>query len=220
MGEAVGTCIEAIHCIRDGIDELCKKYRAETRSFRADTNRAAAKEACDLIVNQLQDRFSNTEYVQAFRLIDPTFFSSFRATFPDESLNIACTNYAMLSKERLKTELKVLYTNQIFAPLSTTVELHSFFLENNLRETFSEVFKLLQVAMTTPVSSAEAERCFSTLKRIKTWLRNAMGHSRLNALAMLTIHAELVNSLESFHDRVIDKFARLKNRRMNFLYKN
>ena len=41
--------------------------------------------------------------------------------------------------------------------------------------TFEETLKLLKILITTPMSSIEAERCFSRLKRIKTVIRNTMG---------------------------------------------
>ncbi|XP_050540290.1 52 kDa repressor of the inhibitor of the protein kinase-like [Daktulosphaira vitifoliae] len=41
------------------------------------------------------------------------------------------------------------------------------------------------------VSTSTAERSFSTLRRIKTYLRNTMGQSRLNGLANLHIHREI-----------------------------
>ena len=46
-----------------------------------------------------------------------------------------------------------------------------------------------------------------------------MGYDRLNDLAMLTIHAEYVSVIDDFNDKVIERFARLKNRRKSFLYK-
>ena len=54
--------------------------------------------------------------------------------------------------------------------------LYMLFYQSQMAEMFTEVLKVLQTTLTTPVSSAEAERFFSTLKRIKTWLRNAMGY--------------------------------------------
>ena len=50
----------------------------------------------------------------------------------------------------------------------------------NLQEILSETAALLNILITTPMTTAEAERRFSTLKRIKTFLRNAVGHERLN----------------------------------------
>jgi hypothetical protein len=58
------------------------------------------------------------------------------------------------------------------------------------------------------VSIATAEISFSTLKRIKTYLRNSMGDSSLSGLALLSIHREIeVNSAE-----VLDRLAKAPRR--------
>ena len=69
------------------------------------------------------------------------------------------------------------------------------------------------------MTSCEAERCFSTLKRVKTFLRNTISEDRLNALAMLSIEKNLVRDSIDFNQNVIDIFAQLKNRRAKFLFK-
>ena len=69
------------------------------------------------------------------------------------------------------------------------------------------------------MTSAESERNFSTLKRIKTFTRNPMGQKRLNALSMLSIENTFINGLLDFNDKVIERFAQAKNRRANFLFK-
>ena len=89
----------------------------------------------------------------------------------------------------------------------------------NLQVTFSETVSLLNILITTPMTTAEAERCFSTLKRIKTFLRNSMGQERLNVLAMLSMERELVLNIRDFNEKVIDRFAALKERRAKFQYK-
>ena len=43
-----------------------------------------------------------------------------------------------------------------------------------LRGEYSEVEKLVRLLLVSPASSAEAERSFSTLRRLKTWLRSTM----------------------------------------------
>ena len=48
----------------------------------------------------------------------------------------------------------------------------------HLQHGFPEVYHLIKVAMTIPVTSASAERYFSVLKRIKTYLRATMGQER------------------------------------------
>lgn len=42
-----------------------------------------------------------------------------------------------------------------------------FLIENNLYEPFGDVMKLLKLVATIPMSSCEAERCFSALARLK-----------------------------------------------------
>ncbi|KAK0136743.1 Zinc finger MYM-type protein 1 [Merluccius polli] len=86
-------------------------------------------------------------------------------------------------------------------------------------EVFSETLKLLRILITTPMTTAESERCFSTLKRIKTFLRNTMAQDRLNALAMLSIEKRLTQEIPDFNRLVIEKFAHMKDRRAKFLYK-
>lgn len=38
----------------------------------------------------------------------------------------------------------------------------------------------LEIAMALPCTTANVERSFSTLRRVKTWLRSKMGEDRLN----------------------------------------
>ena len=47
---------------------------------------------------------------------------------------------------------------------------------------YSEVVKLVKIAMTIPVTTASNERLFSVLKRVKTYLRRLL-HQTMNDLA-------------------------------------
>jgi hAT family C-terminal dimerisation region len=58
---------------------------------------------------------------------------------------------------------------------------------------FSEVFRLCVIYMTVPMTSATAERSFSTLRRIKTYLRQTM--SQCNACMVLNIHKDRADVL-------------------------
>ena len=49
---------------------------------------------------------------------------------------------------------------------------------------YSTLYYLTQIALTIAVTSVEAERSFSALKRIKTRLRSTMAQSRLSSLAV------------------------------------
>ena len=51
----------------------------------------------------------------------------------------------------------------------------------------SETVLLWKGIVTFPMTSCDAGRCFSTLKRVKTFLRITMSEDRLIALAMISI---------------------------------
>jgi hypothetical protein len=67
-----------------------------------------------------------------------------------------------------------------------------FIIDNNLKTVLTETFNLVNIICTMPMSTSECERCFSTLKRIKTFLRSTMTEDRLNALAVLSIEKHIV----------------------------
>lgn len=70
------------------------------------------------------------------------------------------------------------------------------------------------------MTTAESERSFSTLKRIKTFLRSTMCQDRLTALAMCSIEKQLIQETPNFNELVIEHFTRQKERRIDFIYKN
>ena len=69
--------------------------------------------------------------------------------------------------------------------------------------------KLLQIMATLPVTTCSSERSFSTLRRLKTYLRNTMGSERLNGLAMMNIHRDIELNLDDIIDKLCEKPRRL-----------
>lgn len=74
---------------------------------------------------------------------------------------------------------------------------------------FPNVQMLLKILCTLPVTTATNERSFSTLRLIKTYLRNTMSENRLNGCASLSIHRDRSVTAEE----VLDEMAK-KNRRL------
>ena len=60
----------------------------------------------------------------------------------------------------------------------------------------SEVDKVLKLYLTLPLTSATAERCFSSLRRLKSYLRSTMTQNRLNQLMLLYAHNDRVDQLQ------------------------
>lgn len=76
---------------------------------------------------------------------------------------------------------------------------------NEVRGEYAEVEKLVRLLLVNPASSCEAERSFSALRRLKTWLRSTMTQVRLNAVAVCHIHQHLLDSVND--ERIVQSFV-------------
>lgn len=65
-----------------------------------------------------------------------------------------------------------------------------------VRSLFKQVETLLRLLLVVPASSAQAERSFSALRRLKTWLRTSMTQKRLNHLAICHVHSERLDKID------------------------
>ena len=100
------------------------------------------------------------------------------------------------------SELKKLKQKGVPSNISTT-------LIETTPEFFPNIFSLLTTLAVLPITSCEAERCISCLRRLKTYLRSSMGQDRLTGLALLHIHDIPIDI-----DQVIEEFALLHPRHM------
>ena len=78
------------------------------------------------------------------------------------------------------------------------------------RDFFPNIRKLLEIACTLPVSSAECERSVSQLQYLKMNLRSTTTEDHLNSLAMLYVHRDIPCPIET----VVDEFACAQPRRL------
>ena len=176
---------------------------------------------CDQVKRDCMDRFTFTSHLVAATLLESSNFMHFDAQFPKEALQATVEAYPFLYKKKLKSELEILYCRPELRHSAGALSLLQLVLEDGMsvmKDQFSESVQLMKVIVTTPMTSSEAGRCFSTLKRIKNFLRNSIPTDRLNALAMLSMGNQLV-STDDFNTLVIDKFSHQKKRKAKFLYK-
>ena len=86
-----------------------------------------------------------------------------------------------------------------------------------LRETspvmYPNVYTMLKLCATLPVTSCECERSFSMIKQLKTHIRSTMGQERLSGLALMNIHRDIPIAA----DDIVDNFARSHPRRMELV---
>ena len=81
------------------------------------------------------------------------------------------------------------------------------------KEDYPNIFVLLVIACTLPVTTCENERSNSQLKLLKTYLRSTMTEKRLSSLALIKIHRDMVADLD--FDKLVVDFANKHPRRMS-----
>ncbi len=158
----------------------------------------------DCMLNEMRHRFStkNLGLMEAIQSCNPESTS-----FLDhENLQPIITTYG-LNKDSLTAECpmakKMLITKKISSVYEVLKEL------STLQTVFPNLVNMLQIILTIAVNSASCERSFSSLKRIKTWLRTTMTEERLIDLATLSIERDLSVSL----DQVVPNFSSKENNR-------
>jgi hypothetical protein len=153
----------------------------------------------DCILGQLDSRFSEVSFehivhaeellmkaVQGLPFTDELRkFSLFYDDFDSTRLEIQLQNLqqSSLTKNLQLSQFSVLAVTEL---LKNTPGSHVF---------LSEVCKLAKLLLVVPVSAASAERSFSSLRRLKTYLRATMGQPRLNNMLLLHCHKERTDKL-------------------------
>jgi hypothetical protein len=82
-----------------------------------------------------------------------------------------------------------------------------------LASSVPNVINLLNIYLSMMVTNCSGERSFSTLKRVKNYLRSTMGQHRLSDLSLLAIEHEILNTLN--FDNIIQQFSVLKSRKQS-----
>ena len=77
---------------------------------------------------------------------------------------------------------------------------------------YPNIYFLLVLLATLPVTNSSAERAFSALKRIKTYCRSTMVENLLNILAAIFIH----KNVEIDAKKILDLFVQKHQRRFDF----
>lgn len=122
--------------------------------------------------------------LESFNLLFPTKEKDILDTFEND-MTYLVQKYSQLlpsfSPLVVIAELKLWWTTlQNMSIISSNV----LELLNNCNENdFPNVYTLLKILATLLITTATAERSFSTLRNLKTYLRNTMSENRLNGLA-------------------------------------
>ena len=176
-------------------------------------------EVCDLIISHFSLRFKLSNHLFAATLIKTESFAKHDMSFPSQILRHTLEAYLILDGSKFQSELSVIYNQAEFWQCCGAVALFQLLQESRLSATFSATVQLLMILIMIPMSLREAERCFKTLKRVKTFLRSSMCDGRLKSLAILSMEKRFFREQPDFNQRVIEMFVYLIDRRAKFLFK-
>jgi hypothetical protein len=145
-------------------------------------------EIIDRMTDEIGRRFiHNDPVLQSCDTLQPgsNAFMKFDAMLPLVELY----SYLDFDVERLNSEVAVAGDMMAKMKVESATEIVTCIADMVIA--FPNLFKFCQLVLTLPVSSASAERSFSTLKRVKTYLRSSMTDNRLNHLCLLSSEREL-----------------------------
>ncbi|XP_024992448.1 uncharacterized protein LOC112526392 [Cynara cardunculus var. scolymus] len=177
----------------------------------------------DMALSQLKTRF---EQMKIFESIFGFMFDGSRlVNLNDEELKNSCMNLEValtngddcdIDGKYLFMELQIL---QEMLPSEaykgekpwTSIEILEFAKKMDM---FPYVLLAYRILLTIPVMVASAERSFSKLKLLKSYLRSTMSQERLNGLAILSIESKFLTNVE--YEKIIDIFVSRNARRHRF----
>ena len=142
----------------------------------------------DTAIQQIDDRWqpSAGSGLESYNKLEQMFLTG--------ETNDVMNAYPELDCKSLPVQLEMFV--QHYKPRSMYAAKESFRnMSADTRLLFIEVEKLLRLLLVCPATSCEAERSFSALRRIKTWLRNSMTQVRLNAAAICNVHKDRLDKM-------------------------
>ena len=158
-------------------------------------------EALDLLVSSIKDRFDQPGY-KVYSNLEALLVKSSNGQKCDEELQFVKDFYKDdFDTEQLSIQLQVLSCN--LPQLSQQDALHDFSSVIRFLREFSdsqsslipEVCRFASLILVMPATNAVSERSFSSLRRVKSYLRATMSQTRLNSLMVLHVHKSLTDSL-------------------------
>jgi hypothetical protein len=101
--------------------------------------------------------------------------------------------------------------------LKTASEVIYTLCKNELLEMVPEFVKVATILAVIPATSCSAERSFSGLRRLKTYLKSTMGEKRLSSIALINIERGYANCIiNEDMEKMIDIFGKRKGRNTYF----
>ena len=175
-------------------------------------------EALDYAIQTIKARFDETDWV-VYKNIQDVFLNSLKGEPFEDFLDVVMDTFCDdLNREELEAQLITLkfYPDE---PIIDAKELVKFLqgLIAGQRRLMPQVVILAKLLLVIPATNAVSERCFSTLKRVETYLRAATKEARLNRLMILHVHKDRTDKTDLVD--VANQFVEWKENRVHIFGK-
>ena len=148
----------------------------------------------DLVISSIKERFDQPGF-RTYRNLQELLI---KAEYFEQEYSFVCSFYGSdINSTRLRIQLELLGSHFSESSVSTIdLQLILAYLKSlQHHEHFSEVIVIMTLILVVPATNASSERSFSSLRRIKSYLRSTMTQPRLNHLMILHAHRERTDSL-------------------------
>lgn len=161
-------------------------------------------QTCDLLLSELQDHFNQKEKLAPVLALETLIIKAANGQGYEsmiQSLEHSCyaedIDFTVLSRHLPFLPDVIKSFDPIIRKVTTVRTVCDAMNSNTVyKQMLSEVYKVLRLYLTIPVTTATSERSFSVLKRLLTYLRSTMTEKRLNNCMMLHVHKDKTDSLD------------------------
>ena len=164
----------------------------------------------DKVLLEMKSRFEGNDQDILCALADVVF----NAVPSDKNLALVSSFYTL--DMAILTAEKAIFQNFLAkntAEMKGATMIVENMFQNWLHEVLPVFYRVCSILATIPATSCSAERSFSGLRRVKTYLRSTMGQERLSSIALICIERAYTNrTLENDMDSIIDIFGKQNNR--------
>ncbi len=157
-------------------------------------------EALDLAVTSIQDRFDQPGYVM-YKNLEQLFVKAANKCDYSVEFQEVITMYGDdFNESELSTQLQIFGSSfSSVSNQSITLKEGITFLRNlssSQRVFYKQVCWLARLILVLPGTNAASEQSFSTMKRVKGYLRSTMQQTRLNHLMIIDIYKDIVKTID------------------------
>jgi len=198
--------------ISSNLPDVNVKRKCSGEHGNNESRKQLAIDICNTLIDTTKDRLEFTKHLTVVKLFEADKYPVYTKKFPTQLLQCTVHCYPFFDKDRLKTELNVMYYRDDFRNLSGIIQTYQYILKNHMIDTFKEVILLLRILITIPPMTTGQENSFSTLNRIKTFLENTKVEEKLIALTMINIENKMISDDIDFNKKVINMFVERNNR--------